>query len=121
MGCDRLGSSRWTLCMLKALVELTGWVTRDFLRLGEGHDTEEFAQSCKGRALESVVLEGLGLAGAQQPLSPETAYRVQPMDISMDAIQHITLCAYRQPPFKVLPEGIYNIQCTGHPITPAAY
>lgn len=103
------------------MVELAGWVTRDFLRLGEGHDTEEFAQSCKRRALESVVLEGLGLAGAQQPLSTATEYRVQPMDISMDAIQHTTLCAYRHPPFKVLPGGIYNIQCTDQPITPAAY
>lgn len=107
--------------MLKALVELAGWVTRDFLRLGEGHDTEEFAQSCKGRALESVVLEGLGLAGAQQPLSTGTEYRVRPVDNSMDAIQHTTLCAYRQPPFKVLPDRIYNIQCTGHPIAPVAY
>lgn len=116
MGCDRLGSSRWTLCMLEASMELAGWVTRDFLRLGEGHDTEEFAQSCKRRALESVVLEGLGLAGAQQPLSAATEYRVQPVDISMNAIQHTTLYAYRQPPFKDLPGRIYNIQCTGHPI-----
>lgn len=67
------------------------------------------------------MLEGLGLAGAQQPLSTATEYRVQPMDISMDAIQHTTQCAYRQPPFKVLPEGIYDIQCTGHPIAPVAY
>lgn len=80
--------------MLKALAELAGWVTRDFLRLGEGRDTEEFAQSCKRRALESVVMEGLGLAGAQQLLSTATAHRVQPMDISMDSIQRTynTVC-----------------------------
>lgn len=84
-GCDRLGSSRWTRCMLKGSFELAGWVTRDFLKLGEGHDTEEFAQSCEQRALEGFVLESLGLAGAQQPLYTATEYRVWP------AIQRTTV------------------------------
>lgn len=77
--------------MLKGSFELAGWVTRDFLRLGEGRDTKEFAQSCKQSAIESVVLESLGLAGAQQPLSTATEYRVWPTNISMDAIQHTTV------------------------------
>lgn len=67
---------------------------RDFLRLGEGHDTKEFAQSCKQRALERVVLESLGLAEAQQPPSTRTEYRVQPADIPMDALQHTSVYIY---------------------------
>lgn len=39
--------------------------------------------------------------------------------VCMGATWHTTLYAYRQQPFKVLPEGIYNIQWTGHPITAA--
>lgn len=91
MGCDRLGSSHWTQCMLKGSFKLAGWVTTDFLRLGEGHDTKGFAQSCKQRALESVVLESLGLAGAQEPPSTAAEYRVRPTHVSMDAVQHTTV------------------------------
>lgn len=45
---------------------------------------KEFAQSCKRKALESAVSEGLGLTEAQLPESTATEYRVQPVDISMD-------------------------------------
>lgn len=92
MGCDRLGSSHWTQCMLKGSFKLAGWVTTDFLRLGEGHDTEGFAQSCKQRVLERVVLESLGLAGAQQPPPTAAEYRVRPTSLWM--LYNIRLCTY---------------------------
>lgn len=92
MGCDRLGSSCWTLCGLLGWFELDGGGdTKDFSRLGEGRDTEKFAQSLKQRASGSVVLESLGLAGVQGLLHTAAEYREQPADISMDATQRTTV------------------------------
>lgn len=71
--------------------ELAGRETRDFLRLGEGRDTQKFAQSCKQRASGSVVLESLGLAGVQRLLHTEAEYRARPTDISMGATQRATV------------------------------
>lgn len=51
---------------------LVGRDTKDFSRLGEGRDTETFAQSCEQRASGSVVLESLGLAGVQELLHTHT-------------------------------------------------
>lgn len=90
-GCDRLGSSCWTLAFCSDGFELAGWETKDFLRLGEGRDTEKFAQSCKQRASGSVVLESLGLAGVQRPLHTETQHRGRPADSSMGATQRTTV------------------------------
>lgn len=84
-GCDRLGSSRWTRCMLKGSFELAGWVTRDFLKLGEGHDTEEFAQSCEQRALEGFVLERWDWQG------PNSHY-TQPQNTECGPLYNVRLC-----------------------------
>lgn len=91
MGCDRLGSSCWTLCSLLGRFQRAGRDTKDFLSLGEGRDTEKFAQSLKQRASGSAVLESLGLAGVQGLLHTAAEYRAQPADISMDATQRTTV------------------------------
>lgn len=75
MGCDRLGSSCWTLCSLLGRFQRAGRDTKDFLSLGEGRDTEKFAQSLKQRASGSAVLESLGLAGVQGLLHTAAEYR----------------------------------------------
>lgn len=79
---------------VEGLIGGASWVgDKRFLKAWRGSWHRGVCPVLEERALESVVLEDQGLAGAQQPRSTPTEYRVQPTDISLDAIQHIPLWA----------------------------